>query len=394
MSPILKKLLAPILYSKSPPLWQDILEWALHRDWEVLKIHEPYILNVPIPRGEIPLLKFNRYAMNHSMGYPGQYLICIPGGISHGAGFVQDAKGHFFTESAWRIESLLQSNIYKARFRRNKLSLKGDYFNIRAFWGSSYGHWLYEEVPRLFNALPHLPKNTRFLVPDPLEKWKLESLLALGIGRNRLMPVKHYYAVHCERLWYATELGSMVTNGSSPDVCSQVRDIYRNYAASVSLDATQDEGATKIFISRANVAKNRIVNEEDLLSCLNELGFSIVSPEKYSFTEQAKMFRSAQVVIGSFGAALTNIIYAPPGAILVDLQDYSRACPRMWFWKLANVFGYRYKTIIGDLVEDSGWERISFKLDVDFFAASLREICKSFSAPSIDKVDWFQKPQL
>ena len=55
----------------------------------------------------------------------------------------------------------------------------------------------------------------------------------------------------------------------------------------------------------------------------------------------------ADVVVGAHGAALTNVVFCPPGASLVELfpPDYVNVC----YWALTSAVGdVRYRYLVGD----------------------------------------------
>jgi len=327
------------------------------------------------------------------MGFPPQYLICLPNAKCYGGGFVQIHNGQFLVESAWRLNPFLGSESYKTWFRRHRVRLEGDYYHLRTFWGSNYGHWLYEDLPRLLSALPYLPEKIKFLVPDNIESWRLESLYALGIEESQFHRIQSYMEADCERLWFATELGSSREFYTSPDVVQKLRQLLLNHAAQFANGEDGGELPTgeRIFISRSGVGIKRLVNEDELIEIAEKLGFTIVAPEKYSFLEQIKIFQNANVVVGAFGAALTNILFAKPNAIVVDLQDdIPVACPRVWYWKMAHVFGTRYKTIIGAAVSYGDWNKASFSIAPQLFSEALTEICTAIDDPESKATDFFR----
>jgi len=380
-------------YSKSPAICENVHQKALDEHWDMKMIHMPFLANVPVPVGSLDEAVTSRYANQSHMGFAAQFLICLPHAKTYGGGLVQLANGQFLSESSWRLNSMLGSKHYKTWFRRNTASLEGDYYNLQTFWGGNYGHWLYEDVPRLLSALPHLPDNVKFLIPRDMGSWKLESLYALGIKEDQLHPIDGHCEAHCERLWFATELGSSREFITSPSVVKKLRMQLLQHAES-DLKGDDCEGlpvVERIFISRGNSSNERLTNEDDLIEVAKTLGFEVISPLDYSLLEQINIFKNAKIIVGVFGAALTNIMFAKPNATLVDLQDGSYfACPRVWFWKMAYAFGMRYKTIVGKPDDIKNWGEINFSIDPQFFYESLREICKTMASAEPEAVDFYR----
>jgi len=97
-----------------------------------------------------------------------------------------------------------------------------------------------------------------------------------------------------------------------------------------------------IFLARKTMANKRLVNEEDVSNILINYGFEVIYPENLSFREQVQVFGNAQVIIGTTGAALTNLIYANPGTkfacIIPEGYNFNIYSTIANFFKLKPVF--------------------------------------------------------
>jgi len=100
----------------------------------------------------------------------------------------------------------------------------------------------------------------------------------------------------------------------------------------------------RIYVTRGRKRHNRIVrNEEAVLEMLGERGFTAVDPGALSVAEQIRMFAEAEWIVGPHGAALTNLLFASPGASVIEMfaPDYVDVS----YWKLADCLpdvSYRY----------------------------------------------------
>lgn len=372
MIPFIKKnIIRPIVNSSSPSFCEHILDKALLERWPVQKIHEPFILDLPIPRGcEDDPVAFAAFTAHQRTGFQAQYLVCIPGGIAAGGGFVRLPTGEFLTESTWRIAYMLGdmgADIYRSRYRKHKIHLKGDCYYLDMMFSSNYDHWFSDELPRLITALPFLPKNTKFIISDPIQEFKVKSLEAFGITPDQLLPVKGYYEVHCERLWFATPLGSCEWASTAPEVFREMGESIAQYHKNTSIESLE-----KIFISRGMIPNKRLTNEGDLLDVIRELGFTIVRPEELSFVQQINTFNRAKFVLGAYGAGITNIIFSQLPLCLMELQD-SEFAPRRWYWKLAAMLGQSYSSLLGH-VEKSNFEwEVNFTIDPNRLSEFINE---------------------
>ena len=368
---IKKKIIRPIVNSASPAFCEHILDKALFEKWDIQIIHEPFLLDLPIPRGcENDPAAFAAFTAHQRTGFQAQYLVCIPGGIAAGGGFVRLSTGEFLTESTWRMAYMLGdmgADVYRARYRKHILHLKGDYYYLDMMFSSNYGHWFSDELPRLLTALPYLPKNTKFIISDPIQEFKAKSLEAFGITSDQLLPMKGYYEVHCERLWFATPLGSCEWASTSPEVFREMGASIAQYHKNTSVEPLE-----KIFISRGMVANQRLINEGDLLDLIRELGFTIVNPEKLSFVQQVNIHSSAKYVLGVYGAGITNILFSQRQLCLMELQD-SVYAPRRWYWKLASMLGHSYSSFLGDLVKSNSECEVHFTINPNRLSEFINE---------------------
>lgn len=79
----------------------------------------------------------------------------------------------------------------------------------------------------------------------------------------------------------------------------------------------------RIFISRKNASLRRKYNEEEIINILSSYNFEVVYPEKYTIVEQITLFNNAEYIIGTTGAAFTNILFCSPNCKVLCLTNYN-----------------------------------------------------------------------
>jgi hypothetical protein len=94
----------------------------------------------------------------------------------------------------------------------------------------------------------------------------------------------------------------------------------REHAFSMLGDVSRD-GPLFIYVKRKIGGWRYILNEDEVLDTLRNLGFTIIDAAEYSFVEQVQLFSSARCVISIFGSGLTNILFCT-GATIVELAGY------------------------------------------------------------------------
>lgn len=178
----------------------------------------------------------------------------------------------------------------------------------------SYYHDLVEYVGAL--AVPEtlgLGAEARLLVPSPLPKHLKELFALLDIDEQRLLPWDPSQPVGVDQLWLPSRLAA---GGRWFDPL--LPHWYRRRLAA-HMDRTGPR--RRLYLSRAGTSSRRVQNEDALLAALEPLGFEPVRPETLSVRDQVSLFSQACCIVGASGAALTNVLFAPPGAEVIVLQN-------------------------------------------------------------------------
>ena len=83
--------------------------------------------------------------------------------------------------------------------------------------------------------------------------------------------------------------------------------------------ASGSGGGPRLYITRRGSKLRQIMNEEELVSGLRRLNFTILQSNWTNHPEQLAAFSSAEVIVGVHGAGLTNIVFASPGTKVLEL---------------------------------------------------------------------------
>ena len=105
----------------------------------------------------------------------------------------------------------------------------------------------------------------------------------------------------------------------------------------------------RIYVTRGASANNRtVLNDDDVTGLLESRGFVLVDPGTMTVAEQIRVFATADIIVATHGAALANLVFASPGATLIEL--FPQGCLLPDYWRLASGIpglGYRYLTAHG-----------------------------------------------
>jgi hypothetical protein len=123
-------------------------------------------------------------------------------------------------------------------------------------------------------------------------------------------------------------------------------------------------GGRKIYVSRKDASRRRMINEAQMTESLKSLGFEVRQLEGMTIAEQQELFGSARVVVAEHGAALTNIVWCPPNATVVDIHPTVPAMP--CFKILAELRGLHYIPIFvaqSKVLERDDWSITAGAMD-------------------------------
>jgi len=201
---------------------------------------------------------------------------------------------------------------------------------------ANYYHWLLNSVPRwkLLEAAERTNAYDYVLLNESGPSFQDETLDRLRVPRSKRLRCSTHFLFQFERL--------VVPDMPLPlfKVPGWARDWVR------SLIPERDPYAPKLlYVSRRAASRRRLANELTVEPHLKKLGFSIVQPERLGLAEQARLFSAAECIVAPHGAGLANLVFAPPGAHLVEL--FHPNATAVFYRELAMVCGLRYTRLSG-----------------------------------------------
>lgn len=187
--------------------------------------------------------------------------------------------------------------IYNAGWRNYYHRLIQGYFTawlFRTYYGALGGRFMHPQMSSVdLSIMTHFGiDNSSCTFLDPEDRLELENLYFLP-------PAYGEYAF-----------------SPSPLLGQYGQDIASNIAPA-------SRSKRKIYISRRDTGKRKMLNEEALEALLIDKGYEIVSLSGKSFAEQIALFKSAEKIIAPHGAGLANIIFCNPGTQVVELANHT-----------------------------------------------------------------------
>jgi len=276
--------------SESPLLWRETLPEVVIRD------HERPLVAPPVE------------------------VFCLADVVLFGAGWISRSARVLFEPTVYpdhcrewyrnrRIyndPSVDRSTLTERRYRAG--------WHVSHFNCGIYGHWLGEVVPKLLVIREFLRRWPRFM-EMPIFMPSVFPSFVYEHTRDLLphVPIVTYEPqsefIRSERMYLPTWGLDYVYN---PWIADQTDSIGQTAARGP---------ANRIFISRRRQSIFRTLeNLKELETIAGEEGLTVVYPEDHAFMDQIGWFHNAELIVGEYGGALHNAIFAPRGATVIALN--------------------------------------------------------------------------
>jgi capsular polysaccharide biosynthesis protein len=230
-------------------------------------------------------------------------------------------------------------------------------------WNGGYYHWVAETLTRLegVEAYTERTGETPTLIVGPdFGGFQRETLELLGYGPDDW--VEWEYAVADVDELVIPSVRREINRGAlSPVAVDWLRDRMRPVVRErVDLDRFAD----RVYISRDDATRRRVINEDELVAELEAHGFERYYLAEMSTAETMGLMMQDEIVVGPHGAGLTDIIFADDAAV-IELCRGERPDSRAYY-TLASQVGLRHRTVPG-AVDGS-----ALRADVDAVVAAVK----------------------
>ena len=115
-----------------------------------------------------------------------------------------------------------------------------------------------------------------------------------------------------------------------------------------SVPSSGSTSSRRLYITRQRAHGRRIANEEELLSLLDEFGFSTIVAEEMSWLEQITLFRGAEIIVGAHGAGLANLVFCTNARVVEFIAD---SYPYTAYPRLSRQLGLRHDCLSSEPVD-------------------------------------------
>ena len=245
----------------------------------------------------------------------------------------------------------------------------------------NYAHWMTEVLPRLalFCADERF-KGVPIVVDDGLHKNIMESLLVVTGADREIITLPIGRAIQIDTLFLTSVAGYVPFARRNKKNSGHSHGVFSPRAFELILKIIfcsegklpEQAWPEKIYLRR-NSGARKVTNAATLEKLLLARGYTIVEPENLTFFQQVQLFRHVKIIIGSSGAALTNILFAPPNVkVLVLISKHPDTS--YWYWQnIACASGKRVSYVVGEAAGKYSGIHANFTVDLGDVIQALDE---------------------
>ena len=205
----------------------------------------------------------------------------------------------------------------------------------------NFYHWMCRTLPllRIYKKFFDFKEIDFFYVThSPLFNFHIESLTKAGIAKRQIVQK----ACTADRIIAAisTRTESFGSAPISRENYLFTRNLFYPNCKTYHLKSK------RIYVSRGNAKRRKVINEVQIINLLEKYGFESVKMDNNTLQQQANLFYHAEAIVAPHGAALTNLLFIQPGTKVIELipDGYVNNC----FYVLANYGEAEYFYVRGE----------------------------------------------
>jgi capsular polysaccharide biosynthesis protein len=225
----------------------------------------------------------------------------------------------------------------------------------------NYGHYLFDGIGPAFMLTQLLPPGAVRIAGQRPKPWQKDILDALGLSDGY---IEIHGPVRFRKMIATTTLALHVSFPTG--FVRPVFDMMRFYFGASA------RPTRALFVSRRSFGHRLLTNREEIEAMAETMGLEVVEPERLTVEEQVRLFASAKLVVGEAGAALANVGFCTPGAVVLEIQ--TAAFGDGWIRSTCHFFGHRWHLFRAANVETPTGVELAFRIDLKEFRDALATV--------------------
>jgi capsular polysaccharide biosynthesis protein len=210
-----------------------------------------------------------------------------------------------------------------------------------------YYHWMTEALPRLF-IIKEKIKEYKIVLPDIYKKFQLASLKPFGIQEKNIFFIPKSSYAYTSNLIMPSYIG--IEQSYNDEVMKKIRDFYIGYYKEQNI-IKEEAAEGRYYIKRKKTSIRHIINEEEVIICLQKYGFKDIYFEDFSFEQQVNIAYNSKYLVSIHGAGLTNMMFMQKGSKVLEYRK-EKETEYLHYYTLASSLDIDYYYLFGS-PEDS-----------------------------------------
>lgn len=237
---------------------------------------------------------------------------------------------------------------------------------------NNYFHWHMDVLPKCL-ALDEVHRpGMRLAIPKLSAGFQRETVsrITARVATARPVSPNGLELVRFRKLFYAPGLSGDAVR-PSPAIARFFEDDLDDASAALS------DPPKRIYLTRGDNPRRRLVNEELVTHALRARGFTLLNPGDLTVREQRHLFRHCELVVGPHGAAFTNLLYTRSCAGVVEL--FPDRYMHVGVQRIANLKGFPYGFVLGKTLgydAQRSVHDVGFEVDVDEVLRRVDEVAR------------------
>jgi hypothetical protein len=274
------------------------------------------------------------------------YIVSIPQGCVYGLEGSIIFHDYLVHDFVWQ-NCFVPKYLWNEILQKKKRTVFGRVAVLAQAGYTYYYHWLVEVLGRLaLLEINHVEYD--YLYVPYSRPYMKETLELWGIDTSKIIEASDDYIVEADRLIVPSLVATAQTDGV-PRLTHYIPEYILNYVKNKLLrgykkkkNLSSFKFAKKVFISRKDAGARKMLNEQDVFKFFEQYNFQEYVLSKMSIVEQIALFENAEIIIGSLGSGMTNVMFCNPDVKIFDI--FQRRCDCTIYY-MCQTLGLEYHPI-------------------------------------------------
>ena len=275
------------------------------------------------------------------------------------------------------ITEIITRSNYKKTFKNyiKRVKLKTIKINqsiwLTDLWSNNYFHWFTDTFPRLLLAEKHYP-DIPIIIPAYFNQYPYITESLKVFPKTKILWLRNYQKFRIKELIYIAHTAP--TGNYNETLIKEVSNKLRE-----KFELNKISANSKTIISRQSAPNRKIINCNQLVKPLNKNNINNIIFENKTWIEQIRIAANTNMLIGTHGAGLTNMLFMPPKSKVLELRrkdDTQNNC----YFSLASALNIDYSYQLCEVDDYSKTtQENDFYVDINKFEKNINSlIAESF----------------